>query len=92
MLRHIVLCVLDIGQYQFILVLKIVEKFRVRHTCLSGDITKRYLVNGFCLYTALESHEDFHAYFFFINNNRHGSILTQVYHLVNKAVDKLCTM
>ena len=74
-LGHIVLCVLDIGQYELVLILKIVEKLRVGHSRLRGDISERNPVNRLILYAALEGHQDFQAHFFFINNNRHVNIV-----------------
>ena len=60
----------------------------MRHACLCRDIPEGDGIDGLFLYTALESHQDLHAHFFFINNNRHGLTIAQPYQVVNKTVDR----
>ena len=87
-LGHVILRVFDIGQDQFILVLKIIEKLWMRHACLCRDIPEGDGIDGLFLYTALESHQDLHAHFFFIYNNWHELTISYSYQMVNKTVDR----
>ena len=63
------------------------------HARFRRDIPERDGVDGLSLDAALEGHEDVHAHFFFVNNDRHGWIIAKIYQLVNKIVDssmKIC--
>ena len=57
------------------------------HAGFRRDVPERDRVDGLFLDAALEGHEDIHAHFFSVNNDRHGCIVAQIYQLVNKSVD-----
>ena len=69
--RHVILRVLDVADDKLVLILEVIEKLRMRHSGLGGDIAQGYLRDGLCRDAALEGLQYLHSHFVMVNYCRH---------------------